>query len=78
MSLPRLASHFLIALLTRSSATALYIDGEQGPRNMIFNVDKWGRVSTCVQMKVFRMVYVKRFIGDNYVTYPFGYQRCDV
>ena len=54
-----------------------YIDGGEGPKNMIFKVDQWGRVSTCVQLKVFRMVYVKRYIGDNYVTYPFGYKRAE-
>ena len=46
-----------------------------GPRNMLFNIDKFGRVKTHFQMKTFRMVYTKRYIGDHYVTYPFGYHQ---
>ena len=46
-----------------------------GPRNMLFHIDKFGRVKTHFQMKTFRMVYTKRYIGDQYVTYPFGYHQ---
>jgi len=46
-----------------------------GPRNMLFNIDKFGRLRTQFQMKTFRMVYTKRYIGDRYVTYPFGYHQ---
>ena len=45
-----------------------------GARNMLFNIDKFGRIKTKFQMKTFRMVYTKRYIGDNYITFPFGYQ----
>ena len=46
-----------------------------GPRNMLFKIDKFGRVKTHFQMKTFRMVYTKRYIGDHYITYPFGYHQ---
>ena len=40
---------------------------------MVFHTDNLGRIQTRFQMKVFRMVYNKRVIGDDYITYPFGY-----
>jgi len=45
----------------------------QGPRNLQFQIDRWGRVKTQYQPKSFQMVYTKRYVGDDYVTYPFGY-----
>ena len=50
------------------------ITGDNAPRNMLFKIDTWGKIQTQYQLKVFRMVYEKRFIGDHYMTYPFGYQ----
>ena len=50
------------------------VSGEDGPKNMLFKIDQWGKIRTQYQMKVFRMVYEKRFIGAQYKTYPFGYQ----
>jgi hypothetical protein len=43
------------------------------PMNMVFRLDRWGRIQTDYQCKVFRMVYSKRWIGREYKTYPFGY-----
>ncbi len=44
-----------------------------GAKNLIFNLDRFGRISTTYQSKHFRMVYDKRWIGADYVTYPWGY-----
>ena len=49
------------------------VSRDQGPRNLQFNIDRWGRVNTQYQPKSFQMVYTKRYIGNEYVTYPFGY-----
>ena len=49
------------------------ISREDGPRNMQFKIDKWGHIQSAYQPKSFQMVYTKRYIGDDYVTYPFGY-----
>ena len=49
------------------------LSGEDAPRNMIFHIDQFGRIKTKFQIKTYRMVYNKRYIGENYVTYPFGY-----
>lgn len=43
------------------------------PKNLQFRLDRFGRVQTLYQCKVFRMVYDKRWIGPQYVTYPWGY-----
>jgi len=45
----------------------------KGAKNLIFRLDHHGHIQTGYQFKVFRMVYDKRWIGKNYVTYPFGY-----
>jgi len=50
------------------------VSAEEGPRNMLFNIDAWGKLSNGYQNKCFQMTYTKRYIGDNYVTFPFGYQ----
>ena len=55
------------------SDASFRVTGEDGPRNMLFKIDKCGRLKTEFQLKTFRMVYSKRYIGDDYVTYPFGY-----
>jgi len=41
--------------------------------NLNFKPTRWGYVSSGYQMKIFRMVYNKRWIGDDWVTYPWGY-----
>lgn len=43
-------------------------------RNMVFRTDAFGNITTRHELKVFRMVYNKRFIGPNYITFPFGYK----
>ena len=55
------------------SDASFRVSSFDGPRNMLFRIDKFGRVKTEFQMKTFRMVYSKRFIGERYITYPFGY-----
>lgn len=49
------------------------IPDQRKPRNLIFRLDRHGRIRTYYQMKVFRMVYDKRYIGDDYVTFPWGF-----
>ena len=44
-----------------------------GAKNLIFKLNKYGHVQTLRQSKIFRMVYDKRWIGDQYITFPFGY-----
>lgn len=44
-----------------------------GAKNLIFKLDHFGRIKTDYQAKVFRLVYDKRWIGANYITYPYGY-----
>lgn len=44
-----------------------------GAKNLVFALTKFGTITTSYQGKVFRMVYNKRWIGDNYVTFPWGY-----
>ncbi len=44
-----------------------------GAKNLIFKSDPHGRVRTYHQPKLFRAVYDKREIGDDYYTYPYGY-----
>ena len=51
------------------------VSAADGPRNMLFKIDKFGRVKTQFQLKTFRMVYTKRYIGNQYITYPFGYHQ---
>lgn len=46
-----------------------------GAKNLIFQLDRHGHIQTKYQMKVFRMVYDKRWIGSDYVTFPWGYCR---
>ena len=43
-------------------------------QNMVFRIDAFGKIQTQHQLKVFRMVYEKRFIGRQYITYPWGYR----
>ena len=44
-----------------------------GAKNMVFKLDKHGRIQTKHQNKVFRMVYDKRWITEGYVTFPWGF-----
>lgn len=44
-----------------------------GAKNLVFEKDRFGRLKTNYVPKVFRMVYDKRWIGDDYITFPFGY-----
>lgn len=43
-----------------------------GAENLVFKLDRFGRIKTDYQAKVFRMVYDKRWISDEYRTYPWG------
>ena len=49
------------------------LTGDNAPHNMLFQIDSFGRIQTKFQTKTFRMSYNKRYIGENYKTYPFGY-----
>jgi len=54
---------------------SFHVSGDEAPRNMLFKIDPWGKLSNGYQSKCFRMCYTKRYIGDDYITYPFGYQQ---
>lgn len=41
--------------------------------NLVFKLDKFGRIKTDYVSKLFRMVYTKRVITHDYETLPFGY-----
>lgn len=45
----------------------------EGVENLLFIKDRFGRVKTDYVPKVFRMVYDKRWIRSDYVTFPFGF-----
>lgn len=45
----------------------------EGAKNLVFQLDRFGNITTDYEMKIFRMVYDKRSIGADYYTYPWGY-----
>lgn len=46
----------------------------EGVKNLTFKLDRYGRIKTKYQAKVFRMVYDKRYIVEpGFKTFPFGY-----
>lgn len=65
------------SMLLCLSEGVVHVEADTKPcyaRNMVFRTDAFGNIRTRHELKVFRMVYNKRFIGPNYVTYPFGYK----
>lgn len=46
---------------------------QHGAKNLVFKLNRFGNIETDYQGKVFRMVYNKRWVGDDYVTFPWGY-----
>lgn len=49
------------------------IPDKDKPKNLIFKLNRFGHIKTYYQLKVFRMVYDKRWIGPDYETFPWGY-----
>jgi hypothetical protein len=43
-------------------------------KNLQFKLSRFGRIKTLQQPKIFRMVYDKRWMGPDYITYPWGFQ----